>query len=1120
MTKVEELVELGTNSIGFLSEFSDEEQKEVYMYIYNSGNHIDLKIDNMRQLEDKMINLVPNIEKRIGDIVIKTNLLEPLTVLGNFIIENETKKTTLISMMSDSLLSDGTTIGSFVINWNDGTEEQVVQYENRNNVEHTFPIAKVTGTQIIIEIQAFDTRGNASRIKEVVLTYKDNIKPAGDIVGNLGGYLEPGTWVGTYSGATDEDGTIQSYKVQNISTEYLTVQEAIVNAGTDHIFDLEEFDGDNIEVTYEVVAIDDKDAESSPELFTITCSGLLNANSDKFIYDEDSYNLLDSSLSTITQEADQEDFRKIRTTLYNTDGVDFGENKINDDLLLELEQVLEPEQTVVEIISGKYCTFVLLNDGTVKATGKNTDGQLGIGNNISQFSWVTSNISNVKSIHLSGYHSVALLNDGTVKACGGNEYGQLGIGNNIAKNGWTDTNLTDVKDINTNWYCTVALLNDGTVKACGGNNYGQLGIGNTVDQYDWVTTLTGAKSIHCHGSSSYIIMENDDLKVCGYNYKGKLGIGNATNQEDWQDSISNVSTVFESSSSNATFIILTDGVVRACGNGGQGQLGIGNEDDQFSWVDANITNVKKIINDYHSSIALLNDGTVKSCGYNGHGQQGNGGANSNASVLSWETSSPSDVKEIYSCYYSFMVLLNDGRIKVCGGNQYGQLGVGNTDNQLSWITSNISNVKKFSNGDYNSFAILNDVTVKSVGKNSWANLGIGNTIQKNDWVDTLKDKITRSKQEVSQIAIGYAKNIALLNDGTVKSVGDYYWQSQNISNVIKVFAGDYNGFAILNDGTLKCYGRNAYGQLGVGNTTDQSSWATIDISSLFSTNDIKDIQGATYHTTILLNDGTVYMTGRNYRGNLGIGNNTDQSSFVASNISDVKDITLSYEATVVLLNDGTVKSVGYNLYGKLGIGNEDDQNDWVDTGLSNVVGISMFNANTGAVLSDGTLKMTGYNNKGQIGNGNTTNQSSFVTSDISDVKEVAVGNEFVSALLNDGSIKAVGENSANQLGDNTRNDSLSWVNSTPLPNAKHIFCNTSTMSVQLEDNSFRFMGKGNVFGTIIDYPDGVWGEIGFSINYAGYKINTKEMVLPTGTREVTLTSTASLTKAEVSLWTI
>ncbi|NLI74764.1 MAG: regulator, partial [Euryarchaeota archaeon] len=102
------------------------------------------------------------------------------------------------------------------------------------------------------------------------------------------------------------------------------------------------------------------------------------------------------------------------------------------------------------------------------------------------------------------FHSIALKSDGTVWAWGRNSNGQLGIGNTTNRHSPVQVpGLTDVTAITAGYYHSIALKSDGTVWAWGLNNYGQLGIGNTTDQHSPVqvpglTDVTAITAGHYH----------------------------------------------------------------------------------------------------------------------------------------------------------------------------------------------------------------------------------------------------------------------------------------------------------------------------------------------------------------------------------------------------------------------------------------------------------------------------------------------------------------------------------------------------------------------------------------------------------------------------------------------
>ena len=66
-----------------------------------------------------------------------------------------------------------------------------------------------------------------------------------------------------FSGATDADGTVQSYKVSDISDAIITCDAPIVAAGSPHIFTVGSLSGGAKSVTFKVSAIDNQGAESN-----------------------------------------------------------------------------------------------------------------------------------------------------------------------------------------------------------------------------------------------------------------------------------------------------------------------------------------------------------------------------------------------------------------------------------------------------------------------------------------------------------------------------------------------------------------------------------------------------------------------------------------------------------------------------------------------------------------------------------------------------------------------------------------------------------------------------------------------------------------------------------------
>jgi alpha-tubulin suppressor-like RCC1 family protein len=202
---------------------------------------------------------------------------------------------------------------------------------------------------------------------------------------------------------------------------------------------------------------------------------------------------------------------------------------------------------------------VLLADGTIRAFGTNVYGELGNGATATyQRTPVTvSGIANAVAVAAGGLYgnvtggdkfSLALLSDGTIKAWGDNTYGQLGNGTTTASTiPVTVSGITNAVAIAAGPSHALALLSDGTIKAWGDNTYGQLGDGTTTSPRLTPVTVcnTGATAGTCDSNpltnavalaaggtswsdSSFALLSDGTIKAWGSNGNGKLGDGTTT----------------------------------------------------------------------------------------------------------------------------------------------------------------------------------------------------------------------------------------------------------------------------------------------------------------------------------------------------------------------------------------------------------------------------------------------------------------------------------------------------------------------------------------------------------------------------------------------------------------
>ena len=244
--------------------------------------------------------------------------------------------------------------------------------------------------------------------------------------------------------------------------------------------------------------------------------------------------------------------------------------------------------------------------------------------------------------------------------------------------------------------------------------------------------------------------------------------------------------------------------------------------------------------------------------------------------------------------------------------------------------------------------------------------------------------------------------------GSANSPG---FQSGSIFTHDSLAAGSEHTCAILDDGNMSCWGANSFGQLGTGSTTASPSPVGVSfvnpggVTTLYPVS----VSSSQYHTCAVLNDGSVQCWGDNAYGQLGDGTNTSQSSPTGVDLGENNSavmIGVGKTHTCAVLQDASVSCWGYNIHGQIGDGTNTQRNapSSVDLGQDrSAVAISLGESHTCALLDDQSLKCWGHNNEGQLGDGTNTNANSPVTVSLGGDIPVAVttGEQHTCAVLTD-----------------------------------------------------------------------------------------------------------------------
>ncbi|RYZ42765.1 MAG: hypothetical protein EOO71_06540 [Myxococcaceae bacterium] len=189
---------------------------------------------------------------------------------------------------------------------------------------------------------------------------------------------------------------------------------------------------------------------------------------------------------------------------------------------------------VVQVVAGSEHSAALHRDGTVSVWGYNRDGVLGTGETEARVQASPGRVPRLEQVeHLASgrSHLLALLADGTVRAWGTGTSGQLGHGDAGFGAGraqptpvLTLTGVTAVTAANNSSW---ALGRDGTGWAWGLNSTGQLGVGDTNQRVAPARVATDLPLVEIAAGAQHALARTreDTVIIWGGNLSGQLGQG-------------------------------------------------------------------------------------------------------------------------------------------------------------------------------------------------------------------------------------------------------------------------------------------------------------------------------------------------------------------------------------------------------------------------------------------------------------------------------------------------------------------------------------------------------------------------------------------------------------------
>jgi alpha-tubulin suppressor-like RCC1 family protein len=691
----------------------------------------------------------------------------------------------------------------------------------------------------------------------------------------------------------------------------------------------------------------------------------------------------------------------------------------------ELAPVQIGNSSWTAVSAGFNHSMAIRSGGSLFAWGQNNQGQLGATEPYGGYRSSPTQVgaSTWSSVRCGKDHNLAIRSDSKLFAWGLNNYGQLGNGNQTTE--WSPvqigtSNWTAIAAGNSH---SLAIRSGGSLFAWGGAYFGALGLGNQTNRSSpvqvgsslWTTIAAGG--IHSLG-----IRSDAKLFSWGFNLYGELGNGESGwgTQRSSPVQIGTSNWVAVAAGTYHTLAIRSGGSLFSWGQANYGQLGkgvgpYGYYPNQSSPVQVGSSLWTTVSACRKQSIAIRSGGGLFTWGQNSQGQLGLGDQNNRNSPVQvgggskTVLSSPGQVgtsswTAVSAGHEHSLAIRSGGSLFTWGRNNDGQLGLSDTTDRNSPVQVGTSSWTRVAAGQTASFAIQSDGYLFAWGKND--NQQLANTSY----------GVTNSPVQIgysSWTAITAGKGLMGTYDGVASSI-----------------------LGITTNNILYSWGRGQYGQLGSSNTQNRSEPGTVGGNALIvqpnpgqvgdNTTSWTAISSYGWHNLAIRSDGALFSWGHNPQGQLGFNTyGVDVNSPTQLGTSSWTAIAAGARHSLAIRSDGALFSWGANTRGELGNGNYTNPNFWwlsytspVQVGTSSWTAVAASYGISFGIRADGRLFGWGYNNVGQLGLGQQVLQRVPSPTQVgtSSWAAVSAGAGHTLAIRSDNKLFAWGSNSVGQLG--------------------------------------------------------------------------------------------------------
>jgi alpha-tubulin suppressor-like RCC1 family protein len=390
-----------------------------------------------------------------------------------------------------------------------------------------------------------------------------------------------------------------------------------------------------------------------------------------------------------------------------------------------------------------------------------------------------------------------------------------------------------------------------------------------------------------------------------------------------------------------------------------------------------------------------------------------------------------------------------------GDNDYGQLGDGTSTGPESCgaqacsrapTSVAIEAVGSFSAGYWHVLAKSSTEKIWAWGEDTFGELGNGES-----WDDLEEDRIH------------HPEHVCLLESVVCRDYGQEV-NGLTGSEVQSLTAGVYYSVALMKNGTLEAWGRNTYGELGIGTSgeyqeTPQPVCApeakTVPCTGSEVLKEVVAVSAGYWHTVALLANGKVLTWGRDDFGQLGVApssiatncksapgepdsNSEAPCRLVPAEVPELYDpehpvtaIAAGWYDTLAL-KAGTVWSWGEDGSGQLGTGTAglttcgsvkcrpEPAAISAESMGGTVTAIAAGSSNGMALLESGAVRTWGHHLGNGASDATTTSAVPVAVAELANVTAVSAGEFYDMALRNDGTVFTWGANNVGLLGLNSK----------------------------------------------------------------------------------------------------